>query len=953
MNITLQNSTERLLFPVVGIAIGPGDMDSITKVVSSISEDSNIAYVIIIQQHSTEDPDNFSEIISHCTNLNVSEIIGAPDFAPNNIYVIPINTNLVAREGALQLHQRTRLDRADQSLDLFFGSLAQVYKSAAVGVILSGTGFDGIKGFNRLKQIGAVTIAQDPQTAAFRELPQNIIMAELADFVESPEHIAHLLKAITKAFIEVEAFGQGCCRNEAQEFIGKILGILLLRTGTDFSHYRQHLIRTRIAHRMIDSKKYNLHEYYTYLRHSTEEQDLLFDALLITVTGYFRDASFYDCLTTEVFPYLVRNTINNNIRIWIAGCASGQEAYSVAICLHEYLKRTNNLQIQVQIFASDLSIPSISKARKGIYTQQDLHYLSEDRLEDYFTERNGDYHVQNVIRDMCVFTVHNLVTNPPFSKIDLVCCNDVFTYFDAFNQNLALTSFRYALIENGVLSLGTSERLSKEQDLFGNFCSIMNLYSPLNTQGKHSVEPSVMAECILEEPKTIAVVQVYNKQVSGTKCALFGQPLQNKEEHFPRNAEVTHQGNLIESNTERPFENNELLIINDELKDRQRQLSNMANFAESIIEAICDPVLLIDSNSIIKSANPAFYMYFDIEQKKTRGNSFFEIGNCQWDIAELKTEIVKMQHDKSTIENFRVQVQCERIGKKIMNVNAKPLHDSASNGMFMITFKDVTEINYVYELFEAKHLELKKYNELLQTFAVAATNNIMEPLQKIQMLGKRIFDKEINLRESTAHNLQRIIFSAENINKLIEDLILYSKISFRTNEYRKTDLNLIIKKNLNDLKNIIKNKRAVIKVGPLPQLEVIPTQMQQLFTNIIFNSIQYSKEDVQPEIHIECKQPSIEEIIEIGGNPEIAFAKISIADNGIGFDKQYELQIFDPFFRLHTNDEYIGSGLGLTLVKKIASIHHGFVTASSKMHEGTKINIYIPVQQEPVFCDIF
>lgn len=948
MNTTLENS-ERGLFPVAAIAAGTGGMDAIIRLIAAIPEDSKIAYVITVQ-HSTGYPDNLAEAISSHTNLPVSEIINTVAFIANHIYVIPPNSSLISHDGILTLHHQTRFDNINESLDLFFLSIAEVYKSTAIGIILSGTGFQGIEGFKRLKEIGAATIAQNQQTATFREMPQSFINAGLADYVEKPEQIAHLLQKIVQGFDEVDTYNEnGRYENERKEFISKILEIIHLRTGNDFSHYKGHLIRKRIAYRMVSVNRVSLHDYYAYVRHNGQEQDLLFNNLLITTTGFFSDPAFYDSLTSTVFAHLVQNTVDDNLRIWIAGCATGQQAYSVAICLHEYLKKTNNEHIRVQIFASDLSEPCILAARRGVYTQLDIQQISEHRLQHYFIKRNDTYHVGDVIRNMCIFMAHNVVKDRPLSKIDLICCTNLLPFFKVYNQNLALSAFHFALKEKGVLVLGTFDNIRNVAELFENFGGQKNLSSPIIARDKNRDEPTFLGNYTLQETTTgsSASTSTSTLQIPAIPNTepISENDLQSSQQQLPGGIKVDQKNNWVESNDLLASKNDELLLLNDELRDRQKQLSDMANFAESLIQTIHEPVLLIDKNFIIQSANAAFYNYFKTAQKKTAGYSFFEIGNCQWNIAEFKAQIIKMQHDKTILENYRVETECEEIGKKIMNVSARLLHGSAPEGLFLIALQDITEIKYVYELFEAKNLELQKYNELLQTFAVAATNNILDPLQKIQMLAKRIIDKEMTLSDSSRHNLQRILFSAQNMNKLFEDLILYSKISFLKKEYKSTDLNLIIKRSLTDLKSIIKQTKAIVRVGALPQLEVIPNQIQQLLTNIISNAIQYSKDGVSPEIHIDAKQPSVDEIIEIEANPEISFAKITIRDNGIGFDKRYQTQIFDPFFRLHTNDQYIGSGLGLTLVKKIVKTHYGYVNASSKIDEGTKINIFIPVRQ--------
>ncbi|MBE8726350.1 CheR family methyltransferase [Flavobacterium hungaricum] len=938
--------------PVVGIAAGTGGMDAITKLIAGIAANSSMAFVIIYL-HTTEYPEDLSEVIKKDTNLAVTEIITTLIPAPGHIYTVPKNSDLTVQDGILTVHKRTRLDKPDGRFDLFFTSLAQIYKGAAVGIILSGTGFDGMEGLKGLKELGAAAVVQDPRTAAFRELPQSIINAGMNDYIETPEHIAELLKKIVLSIEETDAYEEsGYFAPAHQELISKIKDLLLFNTGTDFNAYKQYYVRRRIAHRMVIARRETLHDYYVYLRYSKEEQDLLFNDLLITVSGFFRDNSFYDSLTAAVFPQLIRNTVNNSLRIWIAGCATGQEAYSVAIALHEYLIQTDNPDIQVQIFASDLSAAGISKAREGLYKNYDLDKVSANRLHNYFTKRIDGYHVQDEIRNMCIFAVHNLVKDPPLGDIDLVCCSNVLNFFNGHNENAALEAFHYALREKGILVTGISENSLKTQNLFANSGQPENLYIR-NTILQERDESSALMSTVSDDKN----ISSYNGPLMArespkqqySECAYTdsGALAKNIKQQLLTGCKELEKKNKLEASLAKSIEakNNELKLLHDELRNRQKLLSAASNFAEGIIQTNHEPVALIDKNFIITNANAAFYRYFKTAQNKTEGYSFFEIGNCQWDTCQLKDHILKLQRGTAVLENFRVETECEGIGKKIMNVSARPLHDGKPDSPLIVSLKDITEINSLYELFENKNLEIQQYNDLMKTFSGAASSNMLDPLQKIQMLSRRIFDTEIHLSETSRHHLQRILFSAENMCKLIEDLILYSKISFLTKEYKRTDLNLIIKKNLNDLKTIIKQKRAVVKVAPLPALEVMPKQIQQLFTNIISNAIQYSKDDVIPEIHIDIKQPSTEEIIDIGGNPELSFAKISVTDNGIGFDNRYEKQIFDPFFRLHNNDQYVGSGLGLTVVKKIVSSHRGYIRASSKIHEGTKIYIYIPTQQ--------
>ena len=1081
-------------FPIVGIGAATGSLDAIIKIISSIPDDSSMAY--IVQQTLSDDSSSLAEILSQYTSLPVHEIVSEINLVENQIYVMPENNNLVLQDGVLKLYLRNRSNNINKTIDIFFESLAEVYKSFAIGILLSGNAFDGTTGFKRIRELGGATIVQDPETAPFKGMPQNAIDAGVADYIEIPENIAHKAVQIAKIYSINHAYSdKDLTQDEEEELLFKILNLVFLRTGNDFRHYKQPTVRRRIAHRMVICKKSSLEDYYNYVRNNKTELDYLFDDLLIPVTYFFRDMDVFDSLQNVVFPQFIQNNTDNTIRIWVAGCATGQEAYSLAISIYEYLSKKKWPEIKVQIFASDISEKSITKARTATYSAQEVQQIPALLLQHYFVKRDGQYHVNKVIRDMCIFAVHNLVKDPPFAKIDMVCCRNVLIYFDALMQNKILNSFHYALNKNGFLLLGKSETAINGHNLFEVKKKYEKIYIAQDIPGRYN-KSFKSAENIVKEDVEIAPKSDQNMQGDIIKIAsnlLFsrytpssviinkhlnvvhfhgdtspflqpspGEPnfnilkmardsisfelhnaiikvkndkigiqkenikvneavlpylvsfeiqlIGNQTDYlliiFNRKAIVENETELNEKDfslnkikeletellqvradiklvtedqqlaleelqttneellssseelqamneelealtKELQSKNGELTVFNDELLDRQLQLIAMGNYAESIINTISEPLLIIDKNFIIKSANPAFYNYFKTTENQTEGFDFFAIGSCQWDVPQLKEQMLKMQEDQQNIKNFKVETVCEHIGKKIIHLNACQILDSKPSGLILLAMDDITEIAAANDLLESKNMELQKYNNLLQTFASAASNNMQDPLDKIRMFGTRLFENEKNLSETGRHNLERILFTVDNMRQLIADLIQYSKISFLEKKYKKTDLNLIVKKNLNDLKKNKKQKKAVIKITSLPNVEAIPHQIEQLFNNIIDNSIKYTKEDIVPEINIETTAPSVEEIKELGGNPEMDFIKICISDNGIGFDKQYETRIFDPFYRLHNNNQYSGSGLGLTLAKKIVDDHRGFIKASSKINAGTRINIYMPTRH---FC---
>lgn len=886
-------------YAIVGIGASAGGLEALKKTVKGIPPDSGMAY-IILQQLSPGYKSNLTEILSQETDLPVHEIINDISLTPNHIYIIPENNSLIISDGRLKLENTSRNQKKNSAIDIFFQSLAEIYENHAIGIILSGVGFEGTIGLRRIRELGGITITQDPKSAALKGMPQSAIDADAVDYILFPENIPAVLLQIQKNYKANDGFDneKDFTENEA-EILQKIINLVNLRSGHDFHHYRQTTIRRRIARRMVISKKETLQDYHNFLRNDKSEQDFLFNDILIPATYFFRNEKFFESFHNAVSSHLVENAVNKNIRVWVAGCTTGEEAYSIAIILHEYLLKIDNKDITVQILASDISEKCIEKARTAIYSSQDIQQISETRLNTYFTKKDGSYHVNKVIRDMCVFAIHNFIQDPPFSRIDLISCRNVLIYLDPYLQNKAMTIFHYSLKEKGILFLGKNESALDFPDLFEPVSKKENIYTKKNTLSPQSI---------------------------GTFKTSDGDSLQ----------ELQALKEELESN------NAELSCLKKELMHRHEHFFSLQNYSESIINTIHEPLLIIDVNFTIKSANPAFYKFFNTTELETEGDNFFAIGDCQWNIPELRQILSEMLTAGIPIKDFKVETLCPGIGKKVIKINAHHVVDAKPSGMILLALEDITDVTSTTDLLKQKNEELQKHNEQLENFSSAASHDLQDPLRKIHMFCNKIIDNDKGLSDSTKHDLERIKFSLNNMSQLITDLIGYSKINSIEKEFKKADMNSLLNKTLRDLKDDISETNAVITVSSLPVLNVIPYQIQQLFANLIMNSIKYSKKDIIPNIVIQGQEPSANEIMELEGDPKVEYAKIKISDNGIGFSQEYEDKIFQPFYRLHSKNNYRGSGLGLALVKKIIVNHKGFIKVSSKVNEGTQFIIYLP-----------
>ncbi|CAN5396472.1 hypothetical protein BH09BAC3_BH09BAC3_38090 [soil metagenome] len=480
--VTVQN------FPIVGIGASAGGLDAFKRLLAAIPENSGMAYVLV--QHL--DPSHESilpEILQRVTKIPVHKITEDIHLAPDHIYITPSNKILTSTDGVLQLTPREKKN-VNLSIDIFFASLADVHKEFAVGVVLSGTGSDGTLGLKAIKEHGGISIVQDSGSAAYDSMPQSAVHAGVVDFILSPEKIPAQLLRISSAYKTSHFFKE---EEEIPKGDGDIYKQILLllrhRSGVDFLYYKQPTFHRRIARRIAIVKKKNLSDYLKFLRTDKAEQDALFQDVLIPVTSFFRDPKTFQALTDTVFPTLIKNkSPYNPIRVWIAGCSTGEEAFSMAMCLHEFLGDDLNSPSSgrgsIQIFASDISEKAIKKARAAIYTKAEVEGLSASRLRKYFTKSNGGYEVNKLIRDICVFAPHNFLKDPPFAKMDLISCRNVLIYMDTFLQKKAFATFHYALKENGFLLLGKSETPGASIDLFSQVGKHEKIYSRKPAPGR-------------------------------------------------------------------------------------------------------------------------------------------------------------------------------------------------------------------------------------------------------------------------------------------------------------------------------------------------------------------------------------------------------------------------------------------------------------------------------------
>ena len=408
-----------------------------------------------------------TEILSKKTKMIVQEIDDMDKIKPDNVFVIPYNKGIEVTDGHIKLIPRSETSVAI-SIDILFSSLAQAQKERVIGIILSGSASDGTLGMKAIKLEGGLNFVQD-DTAKFTSMPHSAIAAGVVDFILTPKEIALELGRLSKHPL-IKTIG---VKNGEEDLIDNrnpdlkiILNLLHKATGVDFSAYKMNTIKRRIIRRMLLYKITLLKEYAKLLTQKKEEIDILYQDLLINVTSFFRDTDTHKYLKENLFPLLLkRKKTGETLRIWVPACATGEEAYSITMMLLE-IQENKTTTVPVQIFASDLSVNAISKARIGAYTKQELETVSPKRIQRFFTKVNGDFRVNKAVRDMCVFAPHNILSDPPFSRLDFISCCNLFIYLDTSAQKKAVNTFHYALNSDGYLMLGKSENISQSTHLF-------------------------------------------------------------------------------------------------------------------------------------------------------------------------------------------------------------------------------------------------------------------------------------------------------------------------------------------------------------------------------------------------------------------------------------------------------------------------------------------------------
>ncbi|WP_291783128.1 chemotaxis protein CheB [Cecembia sp.] len=1151
-NMTLDSSPELVKaadFPIVAIGASAGGLEAISEILKYLAPDTGMAF-IFVQHLSPDHKSMLTSLLSKITNMTVQEVENKVLIKPNYFYIIPPDKEIAVEKGHIILSPRPEKPKFNFPIDILFTSLSNSQGKNVIGVILSGSATDGTIGMKSIKENGGLTFAQD-ESAKFNSMPKSAISEGIVDYILSPVEIALELNRISQhPLIDTSE------KNTREEdliddddpHLSIIIKKLQMLSGVDFSLYKSKTVKRRILRRMLLNKVEDLKSYLLLVEEKKQELETLYQDLLINVTSFFRDSDSYRYLKDKLLPRLLESRRGEEtFRVWVPACSSGEEALSIAMMILEVQEKTGT-HIPVQMFATDLSEKVIKKARIGEYSRNELKSVSPKRLQRFFTENGNKFRVAKIIRDICVYAPHDVLKDPPFSRIDFISCRNLFIYLDIPAQKRLLATFHYALNESGYLMLGKAETISSSANLFSIVNKKYRIYSRNNninpttlpvlaSKSAKAVKPSVkpysiagttrvrsleskksldqaLDEALLNDflPACVVINQhleiiqfrgetdLYFSHISGKASlnilklarkglafhlrnlisksiktnlpirkggiklklnntdfvvsieisplsieideqlvlivfrqhdqiysALQGNGtddlqtsiLENKEKIIKQleeelaaaqadaielsqeqegfieelqsaNEEVVSSNEELQtvneeletSKEELESSNEELITTNQELQTRNELLNESYEFSNAIIATLHEPMIVLDKNLFIKTANKAFFRFFQLKENEIVEKRLLDLEDKQWNIPSLRELLEHIIPKNSSFTDFKITHAFPRIGEKVFLLNASRIvQKSHGEQLILLSFNDITdamkiqknelevftkdiEKTKIYSLklekavlertkqldqsnkaLSEKNNELGRMNKELEAFAYVSSHDLQEPLRKIQTFADRILDKEVkNLSAKGKVYFEYMQKSANRMQSLIEELLTFTSLNSVERKFENLNLLDIIKDVQVEMKEKLEEKKASVVIQEMCTVSVIPFQFRQLMQNLISNSIKFAKPNLPPLIKISSELVSKEDIKNIGNLNQKLYCHIVFSDNGIGFDQEYGNRVFEVFEKLHSKDEYPGTGIGLAIVKKIIENHNGFINARSEINKGTTFNIYIPAK---------
>jgi chemotaxis methyl-accepting protein methylase/chemotaxis response regulator CheB len=757
-------------FPIVGIGASAGGLEAFQELIREVPERSGLAYVLI--QHL--DPEHTSllrEILQRVSSIPVLEIQNQMQVLVDHIYVIPPNRDMTIQNGILLLSPLEQPRGQRMPIDDFFISLANDQNNRSIGVVLSGTGTDGTLGLQAIHDAGGLSIIQDPKSAKYDGMPNSAITLGLSAQVMPAQEMIHTL--MNQGFKEnAPTLKTTLANKNAAAGILHILLLLRNATGHDFSQYKKSTIRRRVERCMAMHSMQDTDAYADYLKEHPAEMQTLLNELLINVTSFFRDPEAFEIIASEILPLLFKNKKEGEFfRVWVAGCASGEEAYSIAILLREYMDRTKQ-EFKVLIYATDLDEDSIAEARAGLYLGSIKENVSQERLTRYFSETEGGFRIKRSIRDMVVFAVQNVIKDPPLIKLDLLCCRNLMIYLESELQNRLIPIFHYALKPGGVLFLSPAESIGNHTERFNVLNRKFKIYQALATNPSirdvmttdsawtATKGLNVTTEKIKKNNPVANRVQSHeldpshtqeNLQVTLNEHQASNEELKSTNEELQSTNEELQSTNeeLETSKEELQSVNEELITVNTELQKKIEQLAGMQNDMKNLLDNMNIGTIFLDKDMVIRR--------FTREATRVYRLIPSDVGRSLEDIrCEFVENIDLVEHAKEVLNNlnpFEVELSVSNSNWYLAHIKPYQTLDNIIAGVVM-TFTDITA-----------RVNAEEAVNKARTLAEGIVDTVLEPLVvldaslKVVSASRSFYDY---FKEEPENTIGRLIYDIGN-----------------------------------------------------------------------------------------------------------------------------------------------------------------------------------------------
>ncbi|MEJ6981793.1 CheR family methyltransferase [Pedobacter sp. P351] len=797
------DATGRASFAIVGMGGSAGSFHAFENFFLHMPADSGMAFVIIMHL----DPNHKGRVYELIQNFTTMPVLEARDglaVEPDKVYMIPPNKDMGIHNGKLLLLKPAMPNGYRLPIDYFFKSLAEDQWNRAVGIVFSGMGSDGETGLRMIKEKLGIVIVQEPGTAQYDSMPRAAINTSLADFILPPEEMPiKLIQFLNHPLMADEVSDEIQLESKDTTAIHKILMLLRSHTGHDFTQYKKSTVTRRIDRRVAYHQLSDYGHYVNYLREHPHELDVLFHELLIGVTRFFRDSASFEALTDHLLPLLRSKPDNEPIRIWVAGCSTGEEAYSISIIVMEYLESLKSKRVpKVQIFATDLDLDAVEFARVGIYHGNIVADISEDRIERFFIKKNDTYQVKKELREMIVFAQHNIIKDAPFTRLDLLSCRNVMIYLTAELQKKIIPIFHYSLNPKGILFQGPAETIGGFTDMF----------VPLDTKWK-----------IFERKDGLAIL-----------------------------------GKMIDF----PFNVSRQPLIRPEVNEPTPKKKTLADtFSKILLENYTPASILVNEKGDIVYINGKLSKFLELNSGEAVMNVFrmareelkYVVSNAihqaRLNRSEVKVEDVKLKEDSST---------------RLVTVKVKTLDNTPLHGLILLVFEDKGILKKAAKKSKTDNAGYNVAIEELEKDLIYTKQQLHNTVEQMETSLEELKSTNEEL-QSTNEELQstneEALTTKEEMQSLNEELMTIN-VQYQSKGEELTQVNNDMKNMLDNTEIgtiFLNNNLDILRYTPQIKkiFNVIPTDLGRSITHIVSN---FDNSNIEQEIKDVIDTLSVKEL---------------------------------------------------------------------------------------------